>query len=239
MYTIAHKIEGVFLKRLGLITGMVDEAACLEGIPADVRPDVRCSGARSANAFSHTQELIAEGCDGLVSFGMAGGLSADLAPGDIVISAQVIAEEDTWQADAAWADALSEKLEKVHRGNVWGSNAAVTSPDQKAHLATQSGAVIVDMESHAVARAAAQAGIKFIVVRVVADAHTRAIPTWVTGGIREDGSVNLPAMVVGALTHPWHVPALIGLASDSGEAKKSLRRVALLGGFSFGLGTLG
>jgi adenosylhomocysteine nucleosidase len=231
------------LKRLGLITGMVDEAACLEGIPADVRPDVRCSGARSANAFSHANELIARGCDGLISFGMAGGLAENLVPGDIVIASRAVSEIDTWEADAAWADTLSETLENVHRGDVWGSDVAVTSPDQKTRLATQSGAIIVDMESHAVARAAAQAGVKFIVVRVVADSHSRAIPSWVTapnsGGIREDGSVNMPAMAIGALTHPWHIPALIGLAGDSGKAKESLRRVALLGGFSFGLGTLG
>ena len=224
------------MKRLGLITGMIDEAACLEGIAADVRPDVRCSGAVSANAFSHANELIAQGCDGLVSFGMAGGLSADLVPGDVVIASRVVTDGDTWEADAAWADALAHKIDAVHRGDVWGSDVAVTSAEQKSRLSTGSGTVIVDMESHSVARAAAQAGVKFIVVRVVADSHTHAIPTWVTGGIREDGSVNMPAMAIGTLTHPWHIPGLIRLAGDSGKAKESLRRVALLGGARFGLG---
>ena len=227
------------MKRLGLITGMMDEAACLEGIALDVRPEIRCSGALSAKAYTHENDLISKGCDGLVSFGMAGGLSADLMPGDIVIASRVVSENETWDVDTAWADALSQKLENVHRGDVFGSDTAVTSTEEKKRLATQFSAVIVDMESHAVARAAAQADIKFIVVRVVADSHARTIPTWGTGGIREDGSVNMPAMAIGALMHPWHIPALIGLAGDSGEAKKSLRRVALLGGFRFGLGTLG
>lgn len=227
------------MQRLGLITGMVDEAACLDVLPVEASPDVRCSGARSANAFAHANELIAAGCDGLMSFGMAGGLVGELLPGDVVISFKVVSGPDTWETDTAWADALSERIENVNRGAVVGSDAAVTSADEKSRLATGTNAVIVDMESHAVARAAVQAGVPFLVVRVVADSHDRAIPNWVTRGIREDGSVNIPAMAVGALTHPWHIPALIGLAGDSRKATDSLRRVALLGSPLFCFGPLG
>jgi adenosylhomocysteine nucleosidase len=228
--------------KLGLITGMLDEASCLDDIPKDARPSIRCSGAVSANAYAHAKDLISDNCDGLISFGMAGGLSPDLEPGDIVISSSVISKNGTWNANISWADALVEilipEIKIVSRGRVFGSDRAITTPAEKAQHAENFDAAIVDMESHAVARAAEEAGAKFIIVRVVTDTYDRAIPNWVTNGIREDGSVNKPAMALGTLIHPWHIPALGRLASDSNKAKESLRRVALLVGPSFSLGTL-
>lgn len=225
--------------KLGLIAGMVDEAACLKVIPQAKRPSIRCSGAITANAFSLSQELIEDGCDALISFGMAGGLSSELKPGDIVISSHVISENDRWNADVAWVAALILQLEleniNVWHGSVFGSDTPVTSPTKKAYFAASTDAIIVDMESHAVARAAKEAGKKFIIVRVVADTYDRAIPSWIIGGIRENGCVDKLAMVLGALTHPWDIPALIRLASDSRKAKESLSRVALISSplFSF------
>jgi adenosylhomocysteine nucleosidase len=228
--------------KLGIVTGMQDEASCLDNIPEDTRPPVRCSGAVTANAYTHAKDLISDGCNGLISFGMAGGLSPDLKPGDIVISSGVISSDGTWDVNRPWADALADllipELKTVSRGLVFGSDNAITTPTEKVQLSLDTEAGIVDMESHAVARAADEAGVKFIVIRVVADTYDRAIPGWVTQGIREDGSVNTPAMALGTLLHPWHIPALGRLAGDSKKAKKSLRRIALLVGPLFGLGTL-
>jgi adenosylhomocysteine nucleosidase len=228
--------------KLGFVTGMLDEASCLDDIPKDRRPSIRCSGAVSANAYAHAKDLILENCDGLVSFGMAGGLSPNLRPGDIVISSSVISNSGKWEANISWSNALIDilkpEIKNVSRGLVFSSDNPITTPGEKAQHATAFNAEIVDMESQAVARAAGEAGVKFIIIRVVADTYDRVIPNWVMRGIREDGSVNMPAIVVGTIAHPWHIPALSRLASDSRRAKKGLRRVALLVGPLFGLGTV-
>ncbi len=58
----------------------------------------------------------------------------------------------------------------------------------KATLRAASGALAIDMESAAVAEAAAEAGVPFLVLRVIADPADRAIPPVALHGVAPDGS---------------------------------------------------
>ena len=87
----------------------------------------------------------------------------------------------------------------------------------------------------AVAAAAEEAGVPFLVIRAVADPVGQAIPDWVLGNITEAGDPRYGAILAGLLKNPWDLPTLIGLAGDNGKAITALRRVAGHLGPSFGL----
>ncbi len=105
----------------------------------------------------------------------------------------------------------------------------------KASLAGQDGAVAADMESHAVATAAAAAGLPFIIVRTIADPHERTVPAWAMKAIGADGKLRPGAVAWGVLSHPGDLANLIALGGDERRALATLRRVGALAGEGFGL----
>lgn len=225
------------MKRLGVITGLIREADCLGVIPADRRPLVRSSGARPARAYALSRELIGEGCQGLVSFGTAGGLKADLKPGTLVLADKVVRDDGkVFQASKPWLERMEKAVDgpgAVTGAAIAGSDTVVANPQAKRALAAKTSAVAVDMESHAVARAAEEAGVPFLVVRVVADSLERTLPEWILGTVGESGGTRYGAVLSGLARHPWDLPALVGLAGDNRKAMATLRRVAGLSGELF------
>ncbi len=225
------------MNHLGVITGLTREADCLDVFPDDQRPPVGIAAARPAKAAALAGEMISNGCKALLSFGMAGGLSADLKAGDVVIASCVRAPDGTvFETSVPWLEAVRTALgdEGAIVASIAGSERAVATSEAKRALAEETGAVIVDMESHAVARAAAEGGAAFLAIRAVADPVDRAIPAWVLGHISENGTPGYGAVLAGLVTHPWDLPGLIRLKGDSGRALASLRRVAGRLGPSFG-----
>ncbi|MEE8351955.1 MAG: nucleoside phosphorylase [Rhodospirillales bacterium] len=215
------------MTRIGVITGMTREADCLDGFPI-----VRVAGASSERAYDLATALIADGCEALLSFGTAGGLVDGLEPGDLVLADKVFdADGRVFETDAAWRERLLAELDDdgVVR-SMTGSATVVATPDKKRALGLATSAAAVDMESHAIGCAAVEAGVAFLVVRVVADPVHRGIPEWVFGSIREDGRTNYVAVLSGLAKHPWDLPALIGLAGNNAKAMATLGRVAGLAG---------
>ena len=228
------------MERPGVITGLLSEAECLTELPADRRPAVKCAGVGAERARNAARALLSEGCDGLVSFGVAGGLDPALVPGSIVIADGVRAPDGgRIPTDTPWADGLAKVLGgrvAVTRAPVAGSDTVLASAAGKRELRGSTGAAAVDMESHAVGEVAAAAGIRFLAVRAIADPAARAIPPWVLKGVAEDGGLRPAAVIAPLLARPWMVWALIGLARENGKALGSLRRVAALGGPRLGFG---
>ena len=84
---------------------MASESACLNVFPADSRPTVRCAGANSARANTIARELAQEGCQGLLSFGTAGGLTAGQPPGGVIIASMVSAPDGrVFETSKAWLE---------------------------------------------------------------------------------------------------------------------------------------
>jgi len=226
------------LRRLGVITGFSREADCLDAFPADLRPLVRCSGASSGRALTQARDLIASGCDALVSFGIAGGLRPDLEPGTVIIADSVIALDGQHIGTSKpWRDGLLAACGGTGMmvAAVAGSDRIVGEVAEKRALADGTGAAAVDMESHAVAAVAAEAGVPVLVVRAVADAATRRLPDWVAGCVAADGSRRWGAVATAVLRNPGDVGVLVALAGDSAKALKALRGVAGRAGPLFGL----
>lgn len=214
---------------VGVVTGLASEAACLGKVQF-----CRVAGADAGRAELAARALIAEGCAGLVSFGLAGGLDPALAPGAVIVADAVVGPEDRrLPTDLGWRAALADKLQ-AHVGLLLSMPAAVVEPAAKESLRVSSGALAVDMESLAIAIAASEANLPFVAIRAVADPATARVPAWVMAGVRSDGSVHTLGIVGGLAKRPGDLPILLRLAGYSRAAHRTLSRVATRLGPSFG-----
>lgn len=220
---------------VGVVTGLTAEADCLgraAGTDADGALAFFTSGGNADRAYAGAKDLLAQGCGGLISFGLAGGLAAELEPGDIVIADRVVLPDGrAITSDGDWrARWLAAAPPGIREATIAGSDTVVATAAAKQDLALRTGAAAVDMESHAVARAADEAARPWIALRAIADPAGRGIPAPALAGQAEDGSIRPLAVLVKLATQPWQVPALIRLAADSAAGFAALRRVARVDG---------
>lgn len=215
------------MTRIGVLTGLAREAAIVHRADADAcgTPfEVGLGAMDPGRCRAEAGRLAAAQPDLLVSFGLAGGLVPHCRPGELVLPRAVVTPDGPrWDVDPAWRDALAVHLRAARDEPVAASvDDAVTTPAAKRELAARTGAAIVDMESAVLARAAAEHGLPMIVVRAVCDPVGRTVPAvmrTLTDGAGRLRVSRLPALVL-------HLPAVLGLARDSGRAMRSLRTAA-------------
>ena len=215
------------MKRLGILTGAHAEARLLRALPHPA-PLVACSGADAERARALARDLVARGADALVSFGLAGGLARGVPAGTLLLPTEILPPAGSPLAvDPAWRTAVLRSTGGLHPSGARMAcvpHVLLTRADKQT-LAECSGAVAVDMESEAVARAAQWAGLPFLVLRAVADPWDAAIPPPALAGLAADGSFHPFAMVLELARRPRHLPALLRLAHDSRTALRALRAV--------------
>lgn len=184
--------------------------------------------------------MASAGAPGLVSFGLAGGLDPDLAPGTLVLADSVILPEGgVVRTDTAWRERAHARLAPalaVMAAAVVGSDAIVAEPAAKSRLWRETGAVAADMESHGVARAAMRVGRPLLVLRAVADPATARIPPAALHAIAKTGHVRALSVMRDAVLAPAQILDLVRLAWHANAAMASLRRAVGLLGPEFGLG---
>ena len=132
------------------------------------------------------------------------------------------------------AQLLGALGDKVWSGAVAGVDRPARTPADKLGLFAQTAALACDMESHAVAEAAREAAIPFLVLRVVSDPSNRFVPEAALSGLTAAGSVSLGRVLRGVSLRPWELFEFLPLALDARIAFAALRRVALLGAPLFG-----
>jgi len=223
-------------RRLGVIVGLPQEAAILERVLGRAAPPLVCAGAHSARAAQAAAELVASGADALLSFGFAGGLDPSLRPGDVVVGAGVVARNGrTHATDDVLAQRLCAALDAAtcrwSAGMVADTDQVVDSPAAKRMLFARTRALIVDMES----RAVAEAGMPFAILRTVVDPAERALPTSALAALKPNGRINSFALLGGLLRRPREIGILLALARDNAAARESLSRAAAAVGRGFGL----
>lgn len=208
----------------GFVTGLVAEAAHLERIPCSTF----CSGGCPGRAAEGARQMVDSGATGLVSFGVGGGLDPYLPPGFLVAATMVITPEgEKIGTDTAWRNHIVEITPgPLTIAEIAGSDHAITSPQAKSELFAATGAVAVDMESHAVARVALEAGLPFLVLRAIADPAHRAVPASAMGGLGPDGHTRALAVLGNLLLRPWELPDVVRLGRDMQKGLRALRRVA-------------
>jgi hopanoid-associated phosphorylase len=179
-----------------------------------------------------------DGARGVVSFGVAGGLSPDLAPGTCVIGSAIVSGTSRVTrvgTHDGWSKNLLQAMPGAVRGPLYGSAGPVTNPRAKAALYKTTGAIAVDMESHTVGGVAAAHGRPMAAIRVITDPAARALPPSVLAALRPNGAVDIAALIRSLLKRPRDFPPLMRLALDAQAARRTLLRARKLLESSFAM----
>lgn len=170
----------------------------------------------------------AEVADGLISFGIAGGLAPRLAAGTLLLPRMVIADDDErLTADAglhgSFLAALAAAGLHAETGDLLALEAIVTTPHAKAMQHARYGALAVDLESQHAARAARAVGKPFLVLRAIADPASRGLPPAALVGLHPSGRTAPGRVLASLLRQPGQIPDLVATARDTKRALATLR----------------
>ena len=188
-------------KTIGIVTALPGEAKALAGhrcrqktkgflhrhavLKDETKLVVVQSGMGMDNAFSAANWLSEEGVAALGCFGVSGGLDPGLRIGDLVFADAVFVEGDdgaslVWERGGCDSD-VAFNFQAANGLTVsWGPIVTVQKPvfnaAGKRALFDRTGALAVDMETAAVARAASRSGLPFFAIRTICDAADVTIP---------------------------------------------------------------
>lgn len=207
----------------------VERAALCSRIERDLPLGVIQSGPGPARAARAATAALASGACGLLSFGLAGALRAELEPGAVLLPRRVRSVEGaSFEADREWHAELAAGVRSLGLApaldDLLSVPAAITSVAEKAE-AGAGGAAAADMESAAIAAVAARAGARFVALRVVVDAAGDELPADVERWIDERGERRIGAALSAAL-NPKEWRGLWTLARRYRAARHTLVRLA-------------
>lgn len=214
--------------RLAVIAALEIEARTLESLARGPEVRVYVSGPGSSRAGSMARDAIANGAGALLCWGVAGALSGDCECADVIVPSRVLSDSGEWATDPAWRHrvlaALGGRIASSERP-LFTSRQLVAGPQARRELAERSGAAAVDMESAAVAQAAAEAGLPCIVIRVIADGAADVLPEGIESLLTVDGRTRLRGLWP-LLLRPSRILPLLVLARRSAAARRVLRELA-------------
>ncbi|MFM8330625.1 MAG: phosphorylase [Candidatus Methylumidiphilus sp.] len=189
-------------------------------------------GAGPVAAERGAQLLAEQGATALLSWGCAAALAPDLRPGALTLPGQILAADgQILDADAAWRGRLLAALDgrlPVQGGVLAESRHIVALAQDKQAIHAATGAIALDMESAAAARAAQALSLPFLAVRSIIDPADTNIPASIAQAFDADGLLHVPQMLGRALLRPLDFIAIIRLGRHFGAAMDTLRHVAAL-----------
>ena len=213
-----------------VVTGMAFEARIAAGPGV-----VAICGGDAGLLAAELAALIANGCRGIVSFGIAGGLVEHVQPGTCIIARTVVVGGDRYDSHLEWSSHLLQTIPGSIHADIAGVHAPVILPSDKIALGRTTGAAAVDMESRLCAAVAAKHGLPFAAIRVVADPWHRALPPAAQIGLLPNGSPDMPAVMRSVMQRPHQVAALVRVGLDTRAARAALVRARRQLGPGFGL----
>jgi len=213
-----------------VVTGMAFEA----GIAAGPGIVVVTGGAANVDAIS---AAVRRGCRGIISFGIAGGLTPELKSGACIVARSIVTGDRRYHSHREWFDRLRAAIPGSIHGDIAGAVAPVCNPDDKMKMALATGAVAVDMESAVAANAAFKHKLPFAALRVVADPSHRTLPPAALSRRLIDGTTDLSAVWRSIVAEPRQLGGLLRVALDTRTARAALVRSRKLLGHDFGLVT--
>jgi hopanoid-associated phosphorylase len=221
-----------------VLAGLTSETRTLEPYRYALRITSAVSGARAALATQRATDLAQAGCTHFLSYGLAGGLAADLPVGTVLLPKRVMdAVGRLYPVDAAWHGRMAALLKAMSpvTAPLVGTDEAISSLAGKRRLREDTGAVAVDMESHHLGQVAAARNRPFLVLRVVADTAEHVLPPAATVAITPEGATDIVAVLGALLRQPGQLPDLIRLGRAAARANAALLGCARLcgdGGFA-------
>ena len=212
------------------VTGLAFEAR----IAAGRHTRAICSGDGSMLAASIAC-AVTEDCRGLISFGIAGGLSPDLRTGTCVVGSTIVSETTQVATDRNWSRALLQLIPDAVHGAIFGAATVVSHPEAKRDLHASTGALAVDNESHVVASVAAARGLPMAAVRIIMDPATRELPRAALAAVRPNGTIDLATLIRSMMREPRELHMLRRTALDALIGFAALVRCRQLLGPGLGL----
>ena len=204
---------------LGIVTGLAAEARLAQPLGL-----ARAGGGMPDGAEAAAEWLVQQNVQGLVSFGLAGGLDPALRPGDIVIAEAVLEGDRRYPTDPNLSARFGPRA-----GSLLAGSAIVADAGEKARLFASTGAGAIDLESGAVARVAARHGMPFAVLRAVCDPAGRTRPPAALVALDGRGAIGLLRVLASVARRPGQVPSLIALGRDAAAARAALKRCVQAG----------
>lgn len=195
---------------------------------------VAICGMGPLGAMRAAEQLVDRGVVQLASWGVAGALEPDLAPGDIIVPERIAFSfgDDGYLVDAGLGASVAATIEAgmpVRRGVLWSSHAPVATRTDKRTIAERSHALAVDMEAAPVAAVARRAALPFVAVKAICDTVERNVPEGIAHTMQQgDGGIS-PRMLAGiVLGGPRTWRATGQLAGDFARARRALAAAARL-----------
>jgi adenosylhomocysteine nucleosidase len=219
---------------LGIVVALPEELPTLTSkkIPPSALNSVLviCSGAGAENARKAAETLVSNGATHLISWGCAAALSPELKSGDLTLADSLLdAQHVQININSTWLAQVKTSLAKslsVHTGTLLESLQIVALSSEKKQLHTETNAIVLDMESVAVAKVAAEKNLPFLAIRAIADPVTMDLPKAVSVAMNDNGKVLISPLLKYLLLHPSELPSLIKLGLHFSAAKKTLKHVA-------------
>ncbi len=180
------------------------------------------TGMGPANAEATARSLFQDrSVAAAFSVGVAAGLSPQLRTGDLVIGNQVILHRPgapaprSFPSDARlqeWAmAAIRRSGDPHHLGPIVTVERIVMTAEEKRGLAAESGAIAVDMESAAIASAAAAREVPFLAIRGILDPAGEDLKIAFDQFLDERGEPKPLPLIRYLLGHPLALPSLVDL----------------------------
>ena len=192
---------------------------CISGTIAGCPVILGITGAGTNNAERAATTIVQHfEVDGLVGFGVAGGLSPGVELGSILAAYEILesAEPAIVAApppDPSWLHAALA-LDGVRQGTLVSVHRVITRTRDKADLWRQlprDREAVVDTESCGWARAAASHEIPYLIVRAVSDSATEHLPFFLEACSDQEGAIRRSSVLYFALTRPWTITRLLEL----------------------------
>ena len=206
-----------------IVTGLVQEAR----IAAGPGMTVICSSSDPQQLRALLTVFDPSTIRGVISFGVAGGLDPTLKSGDVVVATEVLAGDTRWLAGLPLNEQMIASValgrRRVVRGCLAGVEKVVAARSVKAALRSATGAAAVDMESHIAAAYAAEAGLPFAALRVIAAPASRALPALAVAAIKPNGDIDVRTVLRGVARNPLTLRSLVSTGIDFNRALRSLR----------------
>jgi adenosylhomocysteine nucleosidase len=178
--------------------------------------------------------LTQDGCRGIVSTGYAGALKKEYKLGDILVPTEVQSvpplREFRFQPDPALRERVVERVRtgpwRLHTDRMITSERVIVSSREKQGLGLTYDAGSVEMESAVIAELAEEASLPWIVVRVVLDEASFALPD-VMQVLRWRRKKQYGKIIAHVATHPYQWVEAVRLLQRSRRASRALNRLFL------------
>jgi len=160
-----------------------------------------------------------------VGMGVAGALTDELTPFDILVARRVIDASSEAPAPDGELSARALALPGSREAALVTARGPVVSRGAREALAASSGETgpaAVDMESAAWAREASDRRIPYAILRVISDGAADELPGYLSECMDSNGSIRRSSVALRALTQPGSIRSLLKMRSRVREASARL-----------------